>query len=212
MWFFIEFRFLAQENCVRHQKKSIISHSMTPRWKWIRKLHKKKHQLKRVSILKSNECDVCARYLYAMGRKGNERILICPNFICVFHVWARFFLVIFPFSSGLLFSTSRFFFVSSSLIRNLMCVWSHRACVSFMLRWFYLNSRLRQLRTRCQSLTGRHTGIMRLVELLLQLFELLGTKCCTITTEFRLITIETWRVFALDIWRSIFWIRTQNSY
>lgn len=102
---------LAQENCVRHQKKSIISHSMTPRWKWIRKLHKKKTSTETSlnSQIKWMWC-VCTLFIRDGAKRKWKNFNLSQFHLCVSCVSSFFFLVIFPFSSGLLFSTSRFFF------------------------------------------------------------------------------------------------------
>lgn len=69
----------------------------------------------------------------------------------------------------------------------------------------YLNSRLAELRARRQPLSGADARIVRLVELLFKLFELLGAERCSIAAEFRLIAVEARRVLTFNICRKDFW-------
>lgn len=63
----------------------------------------------------------------------------------------------------------------------------------------HLNSRLTQCRACRKLLTRAHARIVRLLELLLQLIQLIRTKGCAIATELRLITVLRVAVLALDV-------------
>lgn len=67
----------------------------------------------------------------------------------------------------------------------------------------HLNSRLTQRRACCELLTRAHARIVRLLELLLQLIQLIRTKGCAIATELRLITVLRVAVLALDVCKNV---------